>query len=111
MAKKYENFPELLTPRTITKNMQTQARSSHNANFQSGKPIPSEIFSFSLITSFLKIKILKIISFNKIKKTHVKYNSELLILKLVPSFMITGFLSDEFTHCSSQESLQYDQGS
>jgi hypothetical protein len=42
-AKKYENLPELLTPRTITIKIQIHANKSHNVSSKSGVPIPSSI--------------------------------------------------------------------
>lgn len=113
IAKKYETFPELLMPRTITKKMQIQANNSQSVNFQSGIPIPSEMSSFSLITSFLQHNM----SENKylLKDLHkaiicyVKKSSALL--KDTSPRTSEGARGDESTQVSSHESRHVAQGS
>uniref|UniRef100_A0A1B0ARE3 Uncharacterized protein n=1 Tax=Glossina palpalis gambiensis TaxID=67801 RepID=A0A1B0ARE3_9MUSC len=54
MAKKYEAFPELLTPRIITTKTQNQDMNKPTTSCQFGAPMPSSMFSFSLNTSLLE---------------------------------------------------------
>lgn len=68
IAKKYEAFPELLTPLINVNEMQIHANTKHKTNSQFGVPIPSSIESFSFRMSLLKreylIDDLRLFSFN-----------------------------------------------
>lgn len=55
-AKKYEAFPELLTPLIITAPMNSHDMARAIANFQLGAPMPSSIFDFSFKTIFLEVR-------------------------------------------------------
>ena len=56
-AKKYEAFPELLTPLIIVSRTKSQAIAKHPVNAKSGYPIPSSMFEIDLRTSTLLVEI------------------------------------------------------